>query len=89
MISGQSKNGVLASHADLSQLGEGVISYRLEFGEAEAEEGKGTELVPHTNILLKAEQVRTPRVIEPGQMDRAIMRRRIYARECCKGAMYM
>ena len=61
MISGQSKNGVLASHADLSQLGEGVISYRLEFGggggEAEAEEGKGTELVPHTNILLKAEQV--------------------------------
>ena len=61
MISGQSKNGVLASHADLSQLGEGVISYRLEFGggggEVEAEEGKGTELVPHTNILLKAEQV--------------------------------
>ena len=61
MISGQSKNGVLASHADLSQLGEGVISYRLEFGgggEAEAEEGKGNELVPHANILLKAEQVR-------------------------------
>ena len=55
---GQSKNGVLASHADMSQLGKGgpsggggVISYRVEFGE------QGTELVPHTNILLKADQV--------------------------------
>ena len=67
MISGQSKNGVLASHADLSQLGEGVISYRLEFGGGgEAEEGKGTELVPHTNILLKAEQVHLACMVEPG-----------------------
>ena len=55
---GQSKNGVLASHADMSQLGKGgkgggggVISYRVEFGKEE------TELVPHTNIFLKADQV--------------------------------
>ena len=50
---GQSKNGVLASHPDLSQFsGSGVISYHLQFDKAEA------ELVPHANIFLKAEQAK-------------------------------
>ena len=40
----------------MSQVGKGgkgggVISYRVEFGEEQ------TELVPHTNIFLKADQV--------------------------------
>ena len=50
---GQSKNGVLVSHADLSQFSSsGIISYHLQFDKAES------ELVPHANIFLKAEQAK-------------------------------